>query len=315
MGVDMGVLIDQMIQFATIVVLGFIIYKLKITNDNMVDNASSLSIKYCFPLLLFTTIVSGATRAQMLTMLPFAIGVIICEVFAFAATAFTGKLLRLKGATYYMHIGCGAYGNTGFVGLPVAIALFPETGAIAVAIYMFIDFIFMYSLTPILCDAHNGVGKKGFSMRKAVNTITLAAVAGFICVLIGLRPINNPVWTAVEGIGSASKYIMLTYLGADIARKGFGSILKNKKVFITEAFKVAVIPLLAFMLMGILGLFTYEQSMIVLTMMLSPTMTAIAFMSRESGSDENYAVASIVIGHIACVFTVPLCVWIANLMI
>ncbi len=315
MGVDMGVLIDQMIQFATIVILGFIIYKLKITNDNMVDNASSLSIKYCFPLLLFTTIVGGATRQQMFTMVPFAIGVIICEVFMLAGAAITGKVLRLKGSTYFMHMGCGAYGNTGFVGLPVAIALFPGTGALAVAVYMFIDFIFMYSMTPILCDAHNGVGRSGFSPKKAVNTITLAAVAGFICVLIGFRPINNPVWTAVEGIGATSKYIMLTYLGADIARKGFSSILKNKKVFLTEGLKTIVLPLLAFMLIKTLGLFTYEQSMIVLAMTLSPTMTAIAFMSRESGSDENYAVASIVIGHIACVFTVPICVWLANLMI
>ncbi len=315
MGVDMGVLIDQMIQFAAIVILGFIIYKLKITNDTVVDNASNLSIKYCFPLLLFTTIVSGATRSQMLTMIPFAIGVIICEVFTLVMAILTGKALRFKGSTYFMHVGCGAYGNTGFVGLPVAIALFPETGALAVAVYMFIDFIFMYSMTPILCDAHNGVGKNGFSMRKAVNTITIAAAAGFVCVLVGLRPINNPVWTAVEGIGACSKYIMLTYLGADIARKGFGSILKNKKVFITESFKTIVFPLAAFLLIKALGLFTYEQSMIVLTMMLSPTMTAIAFMSRESGSDENFAVASIVIGHIACVFTVPACVWIANMMI
>lgn len=315
MGVDMGVLIDQMIQFATIVVLGFIIYKLHIANDSVVDNASSLSIRYCFPLLLFTTIAGGATREQMLTVLPFALGVIICEVFMLCASMLTGKLMRLKGSTYYMHISCGAYGNTGFVGLPVALALFPETGALAVAVYMFIDFIFMYSITPILCDAHNGAGKSGFSPKKAVNTITLAAVVGFICVIIGFRPTGNPVWTALEGIGAASKYIMLTYLGADIARKGFGSILKNKKVFITEALKTMVLPLAAYMLIKALGLFTYEQSMIVLTMMLSPTMTAIAFMSRESGSDENFAVASIVIGHIACVFTVPLCVWLANMMI
>ncbi len=315
MGVDMGVLIDQMIQFATVVLLGFIIYKLKITNDNVVDNASGLSIKYCFPLLLFTTIVGGATRAQMLTMVPFAIGVIICELFMVVGACVTGKLLGLKGSTFFMHVGCGAYGNTGFVGLPVALALFPETGALAVAVYMFIDFIFMYSATPILCDGHNNTGKKKISFRKAVNTITMAAVAGFVCVIIGLRPINNPVWTAVEGIGACSKYIMLTYLGADIARKGFGSILKNKKVFITEALKAGILPLAAFMLIKALGLFTYEQSMIVLAMMLSPTMTAIAFMSRESGSDENYAVASIVIGHIACVFSVPFCVWLANLMI
>ena len=139
------------------------------------------------------------------------------------------------------------------------------------------------------------------------------AVSGFIFVLIGIRPVNTPVWVAMEGIGSASKYIMLTYLGADIARKGILRIFNNKKVFITEILKLLGLPLAAFFAVKAMGLFNYEQSMIVLVMMLSPTMTAMAFYSREGGSDENYAVSAIVAGHIACLATVPLGVYIANM--
>lgn len=311
MGLQMGILIEQMIQFATIVVLGFIIYKIKLVDDDMIDFASTFSVKYFFPVLLFTTVVGGATRSELLTMGPFALAVIICELILLFGAVLFGKIFRFKQPTLNIHIACAAYGNTGFVGLPVALALFPETGALPVAIYMFIDFIFMYSVAPVLSQNKKTEFKK--LIKKAVNPITVMAVAGFVLVLIGIRPVNTPVWTALEGIGSASKYIMLSYLGADIARKGILRIFNNKKVFITEALKLLVLPLAAFFAVRAMGLFNYEQSMIVLVMMLSPTMTAMAFYSREGGSDENYAVSAIVAGHIACLATVPLGFYIANM--
>lgn len=312
MGIDMGVLIEQMIQFASIVALGFIIYKIKLVDDEMIDSLSAASVKYFFPLLLFTTVVGGATRKELFSSGKFALAVILCELIMVLGSALGGKLFRFKQPTKNIHTVCAAYGNTGFVGLPVALALFPETGALPVAVYMVIDFMFMYSIVPVL--SQNRKAEFKVLIKKAVNPVTIMAVVGFIFVIVGINPTNTPVWPALEGLGSASKYVMLTYLGADIARKGILRIFDNKKVFITVAMKLLVLPLLAFFIVRSLGLFTYEQSMITLVMMLSPTMVAIAFYSRDGGSDENYAVSTIVAGHIACLLTVPLGAYIANML-
>lgn len=62
----------------------------------------------------------------------------------------SSKLMRMKPPTSYINMAVIGFPNTGFIGYPLLLAMFSETGALAVAVYVIVDQVTFWTIVPVL---------------------------------------------------------------------------------------------------------------------------------------------------------------------
>lgn len=308
MAEQLSVLINQMVIFASLIIIGLLAQKVKLLKDSDVDSMANLVIKILLPAMIVTLIPSGGTRADILGMLP----VFICSYIAVAICLTMGWLssiiLRLKQPTKNIHIGVTSFGNGGFIGYPLILAVFPEHAPLMVALYAIVDASTVWTIGAFLAST----GNSKFDIKKLVTPTTLAVMVGLAILILDLRP-SGIVWDTVSAVGGTSKYIALIYIGADIGRKGIKRIFNRPVVFSAVPIKLIISPLLVYFILGATGLMTNVQLVMLTTLSMTPTMVAITMLARTSGSDDDYASGGVIATTIFSVITMPFVMWIITM--
>ena len=60
------------------------------------------------------------------------------------------------------------FGNSGFIGIPLIVSMFPETAGIAAASFSLVEATYYWVIGPLLIN--NGEKKKGIDWKKTCNT-------------------------------------------------------------------------------------------------------------------------------------------------
>ena len=95
--------------------------------------------KILLPMLIFTNTINGTTREQFLSsavMILLALGLYIVLYFVAAVLS---KLLWLDRDHKNLYRACTMFGNCGFMGIPIVLALYPEQGGLYISMYTVID--------------------------------------------------------------------------------------------------------------------------------------------------------------------------------
>lgn len=303
-------LMNQMESFAVLVLIGVIAQRTKLLDDTAIDKMAKISLDLLIPFMIFTTILTGGTRDDLLQMLPFVGAVCLIEVLALLLGFLSSKLLRLPQPTRNIHIGVATFGNSASVGCPLVIGLFPEKGALVAAVYLLIDLLFIYTITPVLCDPKS-VGLK-INWKVFLTPLSASLVLGFGLLLLNVKIPESVVWTTFQGVGGTFRYFATIYIGADIGRKGLKLLFRNKKVFSAVGIKLILLPFVGYFFIKALGILPQEQLTMLSVFMMAPTMMNIAIMARANGSDEDYGAAAIILTSILCIVTIPAMMWVLS---
>ena len=85
------------------------------------------------------------------------------------------ELLRLKGSRSHVFQASLIFGNAGFIGIPLIMALWPQNGAIYVALMSIIDQTLLWTYGVWLCEpvaettGGNAIGARGAVVNGSVN--------------------------------------------------------------------------------------------------------------------------------------------------
>ena len=127
-----GVMIGQLVGFLIMLMVGYGCVRLRFYGQTALDGMCSLLLNVLIPVLVFSNAVDGADRAQLaanwgvmlLTAVMYALLILVFWLIA--------KLLRLKGSRGHVFQASLIFGNAGFIGIPLIMALWPQNGAIYV---------------------------------------------------------------------------------------------------------------------------------------------------------------------------------------
>ncbi len=264
---------------------------------------SSMVVRLILPCMVCTTVVNGATIEGVFSKIPFfvcsflMIGILL--VIAFVSS----KLMRMRPPTSYINMAVIGFPNTGFIGYPLLLAMFPETGALAVAVYVIVDQVTFWSIVPVLTKPQ--ISLKEISLRKLINPPFISLLIGLILISLNIHP-SNVAWNTVTDVGSTSKFFALIYIGADIGRKGFKSIVKRPKVFLTIPIKLIIAPVVVFFVLKALGVLTSEELLMITTLSMLPSMVVVCMLAAQNGSDDEYATAGLIVTTLCSMVTMPL---------
>ena len=134
-----AIIAQQMLAFAAMLALGAYAAHRNIVKRESVSDVIAVSLKVLLPIMLFSFVYQGSTPQNVfahVSIIPLTLALYALLV---TATWLLARLLKLDGARCAAWRMTFIFGNTGFIGLPVLTALFSESGAVMLALFMTVD--------------------------------------------------------------------------------------------------------------------------------------------------------------------------------
>ena len=146
-----GVMIGQLVGFLIMLMVGYGCVRLRFYGQTALDGMCSLLLNVLIPVLVFSNAVDGADRAQLASN--WGVMLLTAVMYALLILVFwlVAELLRLKGSRSHVFQASLIFGNAGFIGIPLIMALWPQNGAIYVALMSIIDQTLLWTYGVWLC--------------------------------------------------------------------------------------------------------------------------------------------------------------------
>jgi predicted permease len=172
-----------------LILLGHALKRLHVLHPAHVPILNGLVINVTFPALIVLGLLRAPVLSPRLALLPPAI--ITAEIAVMALAFGAGKLLRLPPPLMGAVLMTGVFGNTGFIGYPLTLALLPREFPATIILDQFGMTVPMYLAAAILGSKLGGAG----GGREAIARFLRSPI--FLSAILGLTLRQIPVPTAL----------------------------------------------------------------------------------------------------------------------
>jgi predicted permease len=264
------------------------------------------------PALLFG--ITSKTPFEELNNPPFLIATTLGTTSAFALALAAGRLVgRLSFRESTLAGLSGGYGNIGYMGPGLALAVLGSKAAAPTALIFCCDSIFLFSIVPLLIALSDGESRHwlrtiGLVVRQIVlNPLIMSACAGALAAALHIHPpvaIDN----TLLFLENATAPMALFVLGVTVALRPFGRVPWEVPAVI--AIKLLVHPLVVFGLMLLLGPFPQPWAATAVLMASLPPALNVFVIARQNDTWIEPASVAVLIGTFASVITLTSVMWL-----
>jgi malate permease and related proteins len=203
------------------------------------------------------------------------------------------------------------FSNTGFLGIPLILGLFPdaaEAGAAAVLIDAFVTTLWLYTAGVFWARRRGEGGERAPHVRSLLLTpASIAVIVGLAMSLLGLH-LAAPIARFANLLGGATVPLVFLALGLRLDWKGVRGSLRP--ILAVAAIRLAIVPAIVLGVAALLGLRGAVRDVTVLEVAMPSSMMA-AVLADRYGCDGRLGTAAVVFSTLLAVVSIPL--WIAAL--
>lgn len=263
------------------------------------------------PALLFR--IMSETPFSELNNPPFLIATTLATVSAFVLAMVAGRIigdLSLRKAT--MAGLAGAYGNIGYMGPGLALAVLGSKAAAPTALIFCCDSIFLFTIVPLLMaltdrEHPSFLHAVGIAARQIVlNPLIMSAVLGALVAALHI-PLPTALDRTLLFLQNAAAPTALFVLGVTVALRPFDRVPWEVPGVI--AIKLLIHPLIVFGLMLLFGPFAQPWAATAVLMAALPPALNVFVMARQNNTWIEPASVAVLIGTFASVVTLTSVMW------
>jgi len=264
------------------------------------------------PALLFG--IMSKTPFEGLNNPPFLVATTLGTMSAFALALLSGRIIgRLSFREATLAGLSGGYGNIGYMGPGLALAVLGAKAAAPTALIFCCDSIFLFSIVPLLIALTDGKHRPllhtlGVVVRQIVlNPLIMSACAGALAAALHIHPpvaIDN----TLMFLQNAAAPVALFALGVTVALRPFGRVPWEVPGVI--AVKLLIHPLVVFGLMLLLGPFAQPWAATAVLMASLPPALNVFVIARQNDTWIEPASVAVLIGTFASVITLTSAMWL-----
>jgi predicted permease len=264
------------------------------------------------PALLFG--IMSKTPFEELNNPPFLVATTLGTMSAFALALLSGRIIgRLSFREATLAGLSGGYGNIGYMGPGLALAVLGAKAAAPTALIFCCDSIFLFSIVPLLIALTDGKHRPllhtlGVVVRQIVlNPLIMSACAGALAAALHIHPpvaIDN----TLMFLQNAAAPVALFALGVTVALRPFGRVPWEVPAVI--AVKLPIHPLIIFGLMLLLGPFAQPWAATAVLMASLPPALNVFVIARQNDTWIEPASVAVLIGTFASVITLTSAMWL-----
>jgi len=295
-----------------VIFIGFACGKAKALPETGLAWMNFFLLYVSLPALLFG--IMAKTPFEELNNPPFLIATTLGTISVFVLAMVAGRLiggLSIREAT--LAGLAGGYGNIGYMGPGLALAVLGTKAAAPTALIFCCDSIFLFSIVPILIAFTDGERRPllhtvGFVVRQiATNPLIMAATAGALAAALHVHPpvaIDN----TLLFLQNAAAPVALFALGVTVALRPFGRMPWEVPWII--AVKLLVHPLIVIGLMLLMGPFAQPWAATAVLMASLPPALNVFVIARQHNTWIEPASVAVLIGTFASVITLTCVMWL-----
>lgn len=259
---------------------------------------SKLILNITMPAMIVAAVITGEELPEISVILSILKVGVVFYVLEFAFVLTVPKLLPGTAGQKGVYRYTLAFPNVGFIGYPVAVALYGD-GALFYAAILALPFnLLSYSLGPLMLA---GAGR--FRWRQLLSPCIVASVLGLVLALTRLRP-PAMVGEMLDFVGSITVPLSLLVVGSLLAHMSPGKVLRSPKLWVLSVLRLLVMPaLLCLVLRGmhieamVLGIAVSQMGM--------PVAVNGTLLSMEYGGDTEAMAQVTFLTTLGAIVTIP----------
>ncbi|MFW6035080.1 MAG: AEC family transporter [Halothermotrichaceae bacterium] len=306
---NLQIVVNQILILFLIILVGYIIKKKDIINEEINKGLSNILLEITLPALIINSLISIKITSEIIYNLKvITIVSLLSYLMLIILVTLITKYMSLSINKRTVFIFLIVFANVGYMGLPVVNAVYPDYG-IPLAIINNAAFnIFVWTYGVYIFTSARDKGK--IKLRKLLNNGIIAVIIGFIILFTGIN--LGPVHGALESVGHMTFPLSMLIIGSSLTNVKFKKILKDKSLYLLIFLKLLILP--------VLGLFILRQFNIpeivsnISVMMLAMPSGAIGVIFAEKyDSDYTFASEGVFFTTLFSIVTIPLIIYLINL--
>lgn len=313
------IMFKNVVMFVLLALPGYILVKSKQLKAGQAGALSKLLMYVGMPFLIVSSTLKLSLNAELVKMmlLVAGIGIAFILIMFFVSAPLTGKESDAK--TRGMMRFCAVFANNGFLGLPLAIAVFgADAKAVTVLIILnIITNILMYTLGIYLVSGD----KEAMNLKKAfLSPVLIAFVVGILFNVLNVTDYVAEVATYSTHFSNIVTPISMTILGMKMGEVQFLKLFTSWKTYYVSALKLLVFPIAIVGVLLCVRLFASSvvDTDFIMGMFMAfavPTAGLSSAFADQCDGDSESAVAFTLGTTILSIITIPILYWILGLII
>lgn len=296
------VVLKQMIIIFILILTGFVLYKKQLISKYASKDLSALVINICSPGLIIVSMfndLSAVSRESVIRM-----GIIAICFFLFLSLFgyLLVKVLKIPEAEKTAYILMTIFGNTGFIGIPVALAIIGPESMVYVVVFNFFYNVYIYTFGIMLLK--KGTEGVKTSWKDMVSPGLVACVIAFCIYWFEWNPPEGV--AAVAGYyGNACTLLSMIVIGISLANMKVTEVLGNKRLLLFTLIRFVLFPVAAALLLKPLLPDRIMRATVVLMTAL-PAGNMPAMLSEQYGKDAKTIAEGIIVTTLLSVLTITI---------
>ena len=297
---------------------GWFLRKINFIDDQMNHSINKLIVYFAYPCMIVHNIGSLELSGTVIRQFGIAFGIsLICFFLYGFVTKYYAKARKfpenISNAAEFAMVAP----NDGFMGFPVALIFFGETGLLLMLAHnaAMNFFIFTYGISLMRRNKKNQRKVTPNLLIRAIlkfilNPNILALLIGFGLSLLG-DGVPGPVDEYLLYIGGVSTPMAMIFIGSSLTNYRFFATLKNIRILESSLMKLIWLPLLSLGLVYFLPIAPIIKCCVVLGFAF-PTAATVSMLSEQEGQSVGTASRILFISTVASMATVPGFIWLLN---
>lgn len=303
---DLGVLFSNLVGLFLLIGAGFLVVRIGVLPAEASKPLSTLLLKVTVPATVLNSMLRPFDPAFLtLGVQILLVGAVIFPLFAVLSLGLS-RLFRVPDGRRGMWCSCATFCNNGFMGFPVALALFGEEG-LTLTVILAIPFnLLIYTAgVKMVCMDRNGSAQP-LSWRKAIfSLVNLAMVVGLALYFTQIR-LPQAILGPLGYLSDATTPLSMIVTGMNLSQGRLADVVRDRDVLTASGTRLLLFPLLAWALMrltpGLNGLVL--SAALINIAMPSPAMTTL--FGEEYGGCTQLAARTVFLSSLLCIATIPL---------
>ena len=236
------IMLRNVILFVALAVPGYLLVKTDMLKQEQSGALSKLLMYVGMPFLILSGTVSSLNFGKEFLLL-LGVVVLIGVAYIFATFFLTKPLTAMEKEekTRGMMRFCATFANNGFLGIPLAMAVFGAASPVMTVLIILniITNILMYTLGIYLISGD----KSKMSLKKAfLNPVLIAFVIGIVLNLMKITEVIPEVATYSDHFKGLVTPISMTILGMKMGAIKISSLFTSKKIYYVSLLRLVVFP-------------------------------------------------------------------------
>ncbi len=297
--------INQIIVLFSLILVGYIVKKLKVVSDDFQAGIAPLIMNVTLPAFILSSMNFQFSLETLRSS-----GLLVAISFAMYGVAFIVSKLyskvvpnspRQRAVIEYAIM----FSNSGYMGYPVVAQLFGERGVFYAAIYnlSFSILIWTYGV-DLLTGSKNANMPLKQRLLALINPGLIAVVLGFVLFLFNLS-LPAPIYSLLAMIGGTTTPLSMMFIGFILTEIKASAIFKNVQLLAVSAIRLVVLPALTYLILASLG-FTGLTLYIPVVIVGMPVAVNVAIFASRYQADYRLGSLLIFTSTLLSVITVPI---------